>query len=39
VAAAATIIVSGDRDLLALKKHREIEVLKVAEFMGRIRSE
>ena len=37
VAAAATIIVSGDRDLLVLKKHREIEILKAAEFVARIR--
>jgi len=37
VAAAATNIVSGDRDLLALKKHREIEICKAAEFMARIR--
>jgi len=37
VAAAATNIVSGDRDLLTLKKHGEIEILKVAELMARIR--
>lgn len=37
VAAAATIIVSGDRDLLALKSHQQIEILKPAEFMARLR--
>ena len=36
LAAAATNIVSGDRDLLALKKYREIEIVKAAEFMTRI---
>jgi len=37
LAAAATNIVSGDRDLLVLKNHGEIEILKAAEFMARIR--
>ena len=39
VTAAAVTIVSGDRDLLALKKHQEIEIVKVAEFMARIRQD
>ena len=39
VTAAAANIVSGDRDLLALKKHQGIEVVKVAEFMTRIRQD
>ena len=37
IGAAAVNIISGDRDLLALKKHREIEIVNVAEFMARIR--
>ena len=37
VAASATTIVSGDNDLLALKKHQGIEIVKVAEFVTRIR--
>jgi len=39
VTAAATNIVSGDRDLLTLKQHRGIEILKAAEFMARIRQD
>lgn len=39
VTAAAVKIVSGDRDLLALKKHQEIEIVKVAEFIARIRQD
>ena len=34
VAAAAVSIVSGDRDLLALKRHQEIEIITVAEFIA-----
>jgi uncharacterized protein len=37
VAAAATIIVSGDRDLLSLKKYQQIEIVNAAEFIARIR--
>ena len=37
LAAAALSIVSGDHDLLALKQHQRIEIVRVAEFMGRIR--
>ena len=37
VAAGATIIVSGDNDLLALKKHQQIEIVSVAELVARIR--
>jgi putative PIN family toxin of toxin-antitoxin system len=33
--ATARYIISGDGDLLALKKHNEIEILKVAEFLRR----
>jgi len=36
VAAAAANIVSGDRDLVALKKYRTIEIVRVAEFIARI---
>ena len=36
LAAAAMNIVSGDADLLALKKSQEIEIVKVAEFMARM---
>ena len=36
VAAAAANIVTGDRDLLTLRRHREIEIVKAAEFMARI---
>ena len=39
LAAAAANIVSGDRDLLALKRHQEIEIVKVAEFIARIRQD
>ena len=39
VAAAAENIVSGDGDLLALKKYQEIEILKVAAFLVRIRQD
>jgi len=39
VAAAAVNIVSGDRDLLALKKYQEIGIVKVAEFIARIRQD
>ena len=37
VTAAATAIVSSDDDLLALKNHQGIEIVKVAEFVARIR--
>ena len=33
--ATARYIISGDGDLPALKKHNEIEILKVAEFLRR----
>ena len=36
VAAGAAHIVSGDLDLLALKKHEQIEILRPAEFIARI---
>ena len=36
VAAAATSIVSGDGDLLALKQYQEIEIVRVAEFITRL---
>lgn len=39
LAAAATIIVSGDRDLLTLKKYQEIEILSAGEFIARIRQD
>ncbi|MEO6034019.1 MAG: putative toxin-antitoxin system toxin component, PIN family [Verrucomicrobiota bacterium] len=39
VAAAVLTIVSGDCDLLTLKKYREIEIVKVAEFIARIRQD
>ena len=39
VAAAAVNIVSGDHDLLALKRHQEIEILRVAGFIARIRQD
>jgi putative PIN family toxin of toxin-antitoxin system len=39
VTAAAVNIVSGDRDLLALKRHQEIEIVRVAEFIARIRQD
>ena len=39
VTAAAANIVSGDRDLLALKRHHEIEIVRVAEFIARIRQD
>jgi putative PIN family toxin of toxin-antitoxin system len=39
MAAAAVNIVSGDRDLLALKRHQEIEIVRVAEFLARIRQD
>jgi putative PIN family toxin of toxin-antitoxin system len=36
VAAAATSIISGDHDLLTLKKYKEITVVTVAEFLARL---
>lgn len=39
VAAAAVNIVSGDHDLLALKRHQEIEIVRVAGFIARIRQD
>ena len=39
VAAAALTIASGDGDLLTLKKYQEIEIVKVAEFVARIRQD
>lgn len=38
VAASAEVIVSGDDDLLALKRYEGIEVLKAAEFLARIQA-
>jgi predicted nucleic acid-binding protein len=35
--AAAANIVSGDLDLLAIKKYREIEIISAAEFIARFR--
>jgi putative PIN family toxin of toxin-antitoxin system len=37
VAANAANIISGDGDLLALRNYREIEIVRVAEFMARTR--
>ena len=39
VAAAAVSVVSGDRDLLDLKRYQEIEIVRVAEFIPRIRQD
>lgn len=39
VTAAAVNIVTGDGDLLALKKYQEIEIVKVAAFIARIRQD
>jgi len=36
VAAAATSIISGDGHLLELKKYREIEIIKVADFITQL---
>ncbi len=36
VAANATKIISGDKDLLSLGKHRDIEIIRVAEFVKQI---
>ena len=38
VAASAEVIVSGDDDLLALKRYKDIEVLKAAELLARIQA-
>jgi putative PIN family toxin of toxin-antitoxin system len=38
VAASAEVIVSGDDDLLTLKRYEGIEVLKASEFLSRIQS-
>ena len=38
IAASAEVIVSGDDDLLSLKRHEGIEVLKAAEFLARIQA-
>ena len=38
VAARAHAIVSGDDDLLTLKRHGEIEILKAAEFLAKIQT-
>jgi len=35
--AAVANIVSGDHDLLAIKKYREIEIVSAAEFIARFR--
>jgi uncharacterized protein len=37
VTAAVISIVSGDDDLLILRKYQELEIVKVAEFMARVR--
>ncbi len=38
VAAPASVIVSGDDDLLTLKRYEEIEILRASEFLARIQT-